>query len=507
MLTCLSHERSIDDEENEYAYAAVRVDEFLQLNVERALRREGWPRSVEPRQKPYLLVTVLAMGILMFVMNAVAILCTQPRISVSKPGDYNLKGTHPIAAGHGNAKFLRRIGRERPCITPVFSSSNPSRNFSISACTIFGLEEAHTRDTDTVNTIKIGSWFHEGGGDHIITFGNARITIKTKLLLYGVAGGTRRLLFSMLYEDYLPAVRYLHELVMYGIMEETCTAKYATRTCDEVLKEHRSESTPTNRTVVVWTTRKEKRKETVVGLETNLFLEINKPWVTVFKRVGPLLTAEQVTEVKGPGCYSHTETGEREQNLHGLLVQETRFLGVFGMTLADVVLLGVLLCLTKFCQPLSLSQKAWDLFENRYTSDASTENKPADESSQGLSPHNLQLLQISFSGPVHDPRNSGVLHSSPGLSSENCNPAGVESSQGLSLHQNIQISPSRPVQDPRNSGVLHSSPGLSSENNNPAGFDSSQGLSPHQNLQISPSRPVHDPRNSGVLRERSSSKN
>ncbi|PXF47047.1 hypothetical protein BWQ96_03124 [Gracilariopsis chorda] len=373
VLTCLSRERSIDDEENEYAYAAVRVDEFLRKSRREALRRKGWPRGVYRKKKACLIQMVLVISVVIFLIDICTIILTQPRISVSKPGDYNLKGTHPIAADREEGEEFRKTVIETPCITPVFSSSNPSRNFSISACTIFGLEEAHTRVTDTVNTIRIGSWFHEGGGDHIVTFGNATIRIKTRLFLYGVENGTRRILFSMLYEDYLPAIKYLHELVMYGIMEESCTAKYATRTCDEVLKEHRSESTPANRTVVLWTTRKGKRKETVVGLESNLFLEISQPWATVFRNVGPLLTGEQVTEVDGPGSYSHISTENREQNLHGLLVQETRYLGMFGLILADSVLSAFLICATKLCRPVFLSHKAWDL----YTSDASAEDMPA----------------------------------------------------------------------------------------------------------------------------------
>ncbi|PXF47075.1 hypothetical protein BWQ96_03152 [Gracilariopsis chorda] len=400
LLTFLSRKRSdIDDEENEYAYAAVRVDEYLRLNMERALRREGWPRRVGQRRKVHLTVTVFAVGAVILLIDTGTIFLTQPSISVSKPGDYNLKGTHPIAASPGLGKFLRRTAIERPCVTPIFSNSNPLRNFSMSACTTLGLEQAHTRVTDTVNTIKFGSWFHEGGGDHIITFGNASITMKTRLFLYGVENGTRRILFSMLYEDYLPAIRYLHELVMYGIMEESCNANYATRTCDEVLKEHRSESTPVNRTLVLWTTRKGKRRESVLGLETNLFLEIRKPWVTVFKRVGPLLTTEQVTEVEGPGSYSHINTEERQENIRGLLVQESRNLGVIGMLLADSVLVAFLVCARRYCRPVSLSQKAWDLFEKIHTKDTAAQSILTDiEPLRNVSVH--QKLQTSRSSPV-----------------------------------------------------------------------------------------------------------
>lgn len=406
LMACLSRKRrGVDDTENEYAYAAVRVDEYLRLNMDRALRSEGWPRRLERRKRISLLLTVFVLGAIILLIDTGTIFLTQPRISASRLGEYNLKGTHPIAAGLGLGKFLRRTAIERPCVTPVFSNSNPLRNFSLSACTTIDLEQAHTRVTDTVNAVKIGSWFHEGGGDHIITFGNASITIKTRVFLYGVANGARRVLFSMLYNDYLPAIQYLHELVIYGIMEEYCNAKYAKKTCDEVLKEHKMESTSANKTVVLWTTRKGKRREHVLGLETNLFLEINKPWITVFKHVGPLLTAEQVTEVQGPGSYSHIKTEEKEENIRGLLVQESRNLGVIGMVIADFVLIVFLIWARRFCQPVSLSQRAWDLFEKTHTNHSDTERKRLDiESPEDVHPH--QQLQSSHSSPVG---NSGAL--------------------------------------------------------------------------------------------------
>ncbi|KAI0561025.1 hypothetical protein FGB62_94g070 [Gracilaria domingensis] len=364
VLTILSCRRQNEEPENsDFALLAIKVDGLLHFNGKWMMPREHWLSSRRRQKEMMLSVFAVLLAILIFVLDMGAVILTQPNQYKSSQYAYNLRGSHPIGTALGLGKFLRRNVMERPCVTPVFSASNPFRNYSLSACHTLNLVKAHKKVTDSVSSVKIGSWFHKGGSDHLVSFGNASIEIKTRAVIYGAEGGTRRVLFPILHENYIGFTQYLHQVVIYSILEESCNAKHNTRTCEELIAEHRSVGAPVTKTIALWTTRTGKVKKEVHGLETTLTVGISKPWITVFKTIGPLMTAELIEEVHGRGLYSHISSEEEEDGIPGLVVKERRPLGVFGMFCGTLTLLLVLVVLKRVLQPVYLADRAWENFE------------------------------------------------------------------------------------------------------------------------------------------------
>ncbi|KAI0561059.1 hypothetical protein FGB62_94g048 [Gracilaria domingensis] len=262
--------------------------------------------------------------------------------------EYNLKGSHPVGTNLGLGRFVRRNFQERPCITPVFYKSNPVRNFSISTCHSLRLREAHKEVKERVSSVRIGSWFHEAGSDHRILFGNASIRIGARAFVYGTQTGTYRLLFPTLMDNHLSVTHYLHKLMIYKILNDTCHDKHSTKSCEELFSKHQIEAHNMTMTVRLWLPKKKKfeRFAKVEGLETTLRAGIHKPWSTVFQSVGPLLTTELIEEVEGRGLYSHISSEERKEDLPGLLYLESRRCGLF-LWLIMLILSGAILLVQK----------------------------------------------------------------------------------------------------------------------------------------------------------------
>ncbi|CAN8073507.1 unnamed protein product [Agarophyton chilense] len=381
VLTILSRKRpNRDPEKSDFALLAIRVDGLLHFNGKWITLRDRSSSSRRRNKNIVMTLCAVVVASLIFLVDMGAVVLTQPKQYSSKAYNYNLKGIHPIGSDLGRGKFLRRNAMERPCVTPVFLRSNPSRNFSLSVCHTLKLKKAHSRVRDSVSFVKIGSWFHKGGSNHQITFGNASIKITTRAFLYGAEGGTRRLLFPNLYQNYMSFTHYLHQVLVYTILEENCNNKDSMESCENAVTEHRTEANPVKKVINLWMTRNGRATEDVQGLETTLRFTINtRPWLTVFKSIGPLMTAELIEEVEGPALYSHLTTEETEDGIPGLIVEERRPLGVFTMLFCTLFMLLTLVGLKRILRPVFLADRAWDNYEKTVLSNLETESKSSSD--------------------------------------------------------------------------------------------------------------------------------
>ncbi|CAN8069618.1 unnamed protein product [Agarophyton chilense] len=309
-----------------------------------------WSRYRSGQKFRFRTVLMVVLALSIFLLDGSLIILTQPNQYPSEQYEYNLLGSHPIGADDGLGKFLRRNARERPCITPVFYESNPIRNYSLSTCHTFDLREAHQQAEDSVNYVKIGSWFHKGGSDHHISFGNASIKIKARAIIYGAEGGTWRLLFPILYNNHIRITHYLHQRVIGKILKDSCRAERSPRSCSELIVGHRIDLKLVTKEILLWVPRNRgiNRKEHVRGLETTVRAGIKQPWETVFQSLGPLMTTELIQEVKGPSSYAHIATEEERQGIPGLLYLERRKVSAVLLLLCFPIAALVLCCVKLF---------------------------------------------------------------------------------------------------------------------------------------------------------------
>lgn len=312
-------------------------------------------------------------------LEVIVIVATQPSTFSTSSMEYNLRGFHPAGTRKALSKYIRRTALERGCTTPAFVSPEQSRNFLLLPRFKVVKEEFLNSNEDVSETFSIGSWYHRGGFDHEVNFGEAKfgIQMRTELILSNEVVEGRRVLFESTDDGNLTKALYVQRRTMYSIIEESCNKNFSSRTCPEVMDSFEEiEVRRVQRKIRLWRALSEDAYEVVDGLISTFRVQINNPFRAVEDGVGDLVMNAIIEEVSGPGSYEKLKDDEFETGIEGLLSEEGRIVGALMMFTIMICLFVVLLFLRLHLKPLSLGFIAL-----RMLNDESLSNKSRDGSS------------------------------------------------------------------------------------------------------------------------------
>lgn len=308
------------------------------------------------------LVLTIATGLL--AADVFVVYLTQPRTVFSTKSQYNLRATQPAFTDQGFTRYVRRLSRDRPCLTPVFVNAVQKREYTLSVCVISDIVENHGNTGVYVGPLSISSWFHRGGSDHEVKFGTSRLYFRQNAMVYASGAETRRLLFKTVDPD-LTLTRFLHELVIYNILEVSCTEKQSLLTCAQIVgKLIKLGQEDIESEVEVWRARKGARLERVRGVRSRYNVTLVIPWKSVDNGVSPLTSTAVVEEVHGDGWYSNITSEEEHTNINGLISEEVRVAGLVALVFLFLVFCCVVLVVRLVLRPLSLGGIAWAVTEH-----------------------------------------------------------------------------------------------------------------------------------------------
>lgn len=313
-------------------------------------------------------VTVLLIAVSLMAADVFAVYLTQP----SKEGSYrhhqyNLRGVQPIASDHGVSKWVNRLSRERTCVTPAFTEGEQRRKFVLSVCFMFSFHREHDSFDDTIDEVNVTSFYHTGGSDHIVQFGQANITLMTRTLIYVNDNNhlkreafVDRINFATNDTENLDFSKYTHELFIYSAMEFNCNQENKVHTCAELVNTVTRKHEIVEKDIFLWQGRKKDEYRTVKGVRSTYKVSMNNPFETFDKGIAALTTTSAIVEGKGSGTYSSVKTEEELDDIPGLLEEEGRVAGL--LALSSILAIGflILIILRVTLKPASLGGLAWD---------------------------------------------------------------------------------------------------------------------------------------------------
>lgn len=334
------------------------------------------------RMGTFMSFTVLCIALALMAADVFAVYLTQASTFYSSDeNQYNLRGFQPIGTDRGTTKWINRLARDISCVSPAFTDGGQKREFTINACIMFDIKEAHMQVTDTIDEIKVRSFFHKAGSEHRVTFGDAVIGIRKRTFLYATDNEdrkafTKRITFETNDTNDFAYTKYIHELFIYSVLEVNCNDGPVT--CKERVKQ--LEASPGEHSIVeqeitFWRTRENDDKALVRGIESTYRIPLDNPFTSIDKGINPLVATAAIEEVGGPGTYVDITHEDVETDLRGLISEEGRVAGlvallsIFGFFSVLLVVLRVVL------RPLSLSELAWDA--------CNRESEASSESSRG----------------------------------------------------------------------------------------------------------------------------
>jgi len=300
---------------------------------------------------------------MLFAADVLVVFLGQPTPYYSKSIEYEVRGVQPVFVTRGVSKSIRRLSGDRPCITPVYENERQNRHFQVLGCITYDFHEALSRNDDLSSTISIGSWFHSGGSDHNITFGEGWRSVKIRAelsLTESKRNRTKRVRFRT-FQNIEEKTRYLHELVIYGAMEWTCNKSFARVPCTDLVSSlQRVSSKPLRRNIVLWRSLRKSKTEYVTGIVTTYQIALNSPFEALSAGLGVLASSGGIREVQGQSSwYTDSLTDREELTIPRLLSEEGRTASVLSLSLALVILIVALGVLRKVLRPKSLASLAY----------------------------------------------------------------------------------------------------------------------------------------------------
>lgn len=344
-------------------------------------------RTVRKRTYTSLIIVLIALGLM--AADVFAVYLTQPNLVFSKKDEYNLRGIQPIVTDRGLTKWIRRLARDRICVTPVFTASDQERQFVVSACINFRTEKAHDSVdelTDNMN-ITVSSFYHMAGNDHYITFGQARMHIRVRAFLYladkGKESGARRFYFvNEAMPDNNGFEKFLHELFIYSVMEESCNQKKdnvstSQFSCDEVVASKSIlDGRVVEKEISLFHKRNGEEIRNVTGYQTTYKVTMNNPFFSVDNGVNPLVATALFQENSSKGTYLNLTTDKVIDQLEGLITEEGRMAGLILFLTIFIIFSITLIILRSTLQPVSLGAMAWSAHDDVSLLSSNISDKP-----------------------------------------------------------------------------------------------------------------------------------
>lgn len=318
-------------------------------------------RSLTTRQRATASLMVIGITLFVFAAEVVAVVLTQPITVNSKKHDYNIKGVQPMGTSRGVARYIRRVAGDRTCVSPILTRGHQPRNFIVSACSILDTDMRMAEDSDVSDEITVGSWYHYGGSDYNVTFGDTffRLRLRSELFLDAIDGGSRRIYFDNLDNENMDHARYIQERFIYASMEWACNKNFSKKTCQELVDElevvdRRKEE----RDIELWRRKKASATEKVTGLVTTFRVGMNAPWRAMNSGIREFYASAALLEVTGKVRYENIMTDKVEDGIPGLISEEGRVAGVLLLVIILGILMSLLFAIRRFFRPISIAHMA-----------------------------------------------------------------------------------------------------------------------------------------------------
>lgn len=324
------------------------------------------------RRQVLLSSLILIIAIALLAADVLAVYLTQPLVFESSTLQYNLRGTQPAFTNMGLARFIHRLTKDAPCITPTFVSPKQQRKYSLSACVGKTSDIMHGENEAFVGNVTVSSFFHEGGSDHFATFSDdptfvdrnaplrsSAFHVRQRAMLYSFAQKRYRLLFETS-SDVFELTRYLHDVFIYETLERSCNGVHSNSTCNDLAASLQTlERHTVVRSVEKWAARGGSVTANVSGLESTYRVRLESAGVAIDFGAAPLSTTAHIHETEGEGLYSNITHEARISGLPGLLSEDGRVIGLAAFSILLVAAWMLLLTLRMTLQPISLAAMAW----------------------------------------------------------------------------------------------------------------------------------------------------
>lgn len=323
---------------------------------------------------------VLFFAAILFISDVLAVVFTQQAPHFSSDLQYNIRAFHPSSpASEGLSRYVRRLAGDRPCASPfLITNSTQIRNYHLLACILiqFG-GTVNPGPYDQSKDVSIESFYHRGGSDHKIYFGNGFLTVsvRAQIILDKNDGGARRLLFTSLDDKSFSHARYIHEVTVANAKDWVC--KKEKPPYEEWCNNNSSaiqaiETEQVNQTIYLWRGKSDSIFENATGIKST-FSGIN-----LFNATGAfnsgvrsLISSSYAREVTGEGDYERVNDDEPEKDVPKLLGENRRITGVLLLTIVFAGLVVILLVLRHRLRPFSLGDMVLRGIDKDSSSDVS----------------------------------------------------------------------------------------------------------------------------------------
>lgn len=379
-------------------------------------RRGNDRRSLTSRQRAVASLVVISITLGLFVAEVVAVVLTQPILVKSTKYEYNVKGIQPIGTSRGVARFIRRVAGDRTCVSPIMTRGNQPRNFVLGACSVLETTETLSGEEDVSAKVEVGSWYHSGGSDHNVTFGEGaffNLRIRAEIFLDANDGGSRKVFFENRDNEDLDQSKYIHERFIYSSLEWLCNKDFSKKGCEELVMELQQKSRKEKRDIVLWRGKKDDVIDlNVTGLVTTFTVGMNAPWRAMNSGIRELYASGGILEVTGRARYQNVLNDTEEDGIPGLISEEGRVAGVVLLLIVFGLLFIVLLAIRRVFKPISIAHMAMKHIGND-TQVGSEDEESMSEFSWAITPRERSDLHSRSNTDHAGPLGPGRTSESP----------------------------------------------------------------------------------------------
>jgi len=310
------------------------------------------------RRKAHISLLIVTIPVIVFIVDVIAVYVTQPTDFFSPSSQHNLRGMQPVGTRLGRARRIRQNTAERPCISPLHFRELRQRFFKIFSCTTYDTNRALFKDVDLSETITIGSWYHYGGNDHNISFGDGwhSVSVRPSILVNnGEEVRMKRILFNST-EDVMNNTKYLHDVTIYATMEWACNKNFSRAGCSQLVSELRPiSSVVQHRQILLWTRDGQEVTTNATGLVSSYEIRLNAPYRAVSDGMRVLVASSAVLEVRDTGWYEDELDGTQQLVIPRLLSETGRVAGIYMLLLILLSLIFLLAVIRCLLNPVSLA--------------------------------------------------------------------------------------------------------------------------------------------------------
>lgn len=275
--------------------------------------------------------------------------------------DYNLKGRQPVGTTDAISNQIRAVTLIQSCIAPVAIQRRYKWDFVLTGCVQYSSNVALQSVNDLSAQIAVGSWYHHAGSDHVVRFGDGRLSVKLRATI--ARDGDGKSPWGVLFDDQedpdMENARYLQDVFIHKAIQATCRQKYAERSCAAIPEEIPTSSVKETRRVLLWRRSDlEPVTRNITGLVTTYNLALSAPFRGLREGLSVFSTSSVVTEVEGIAEYEIINNSNLDNGIEGLIFEDARVCGIVLYSILLLVLVVVLISLVLALRPTSLGQLA-----------------------------------------------------------------------------------------------------------------------------------------------------